>query len=142
MSRISKSILITCFWRVRKNRLALAVAVVGAAAAPAAALAQGSFVQIYGTLSVDGEYARADDPSAVPRGINGTILNGTTRPLGFAGAGFQQSIPGQWGISTNSSNIGFRGSEDLWGGLKAVFQLESAINLDTGNGNLVAVTPT
>jgi predicted porin len=51
------------------------------------------------------------------------------------GAAFNQ-IDSQAGISSNSSNIGFRGSEDLGGGWKAIFQLESAINLDAGNGNL------
>jgi len=35
------------------------------------------------------------------------------------------------GINT-TSRFGFRGSEDLGGGLKAIFNLESGINLDTG----------
>jgi predicted porin len=38
------------------------------------------------------------------------------------------------GINT-TSRFGFRGSEDLGGGLKATFNLESAVNLDTGAGN-------
>lgn len=32
----------------------------------------------------------------------------------------------------NTSRLGFRGTEDLGGGLKAVFQLESGIQIDTG----------
>jgi predicted porin len=32
----------------------------------------------------------------------------------------------------NTSRLGFRGAEDLGGGLKAVFQLESGIQIDTG----------
>lgn len=32
----------------------------------------------------------------------------------------------------NTSRIGFRGTEDLGGGLKAVFQLENGFKLDTG----------
>jgi predicted porin len=38
----------------------------------------------------------------------------------------------------NTSRLGFKGTEDLGGGLKAVFQLESGIFLDTGalDGNL------
>lgn len=35
------------------------------------------------------------------------------------------------GINT-TSRFGFRGSEDLGGGLKAIFNLESGVNLDTG----------
>lgn len=32
----------------------------------------------------------------------------------------------------SGSRLGFRGSEDLGGGLKAIFQIESGINIDTG----------
>lgn len=34
----------------------------------------------------------------------------------------------------STSRIGFRGTEDLGGGLKAMFQLESELNADTGGG--------
>ncbi len=36
------------------------------------------------------------------------------------------------GMVDNSSRIGFRGTEDLGGGLKALFQLEHGFNADTG----------
>eukprot|EP01034_Spumella_vulgaris_P031731 gene31731-39199_t len=36
------------------------------------------------------------------------------------------------GLFNNSSRFGFKGSEDLGGGLKAGFQLESGFNSDTG----------
>lgn len=42
---------------------------------------------------------------------------------------------GRWLLNSggmNTSRLGFRGTEDLGGGLKAVFQLESEVNLDTG----------
>ncbi|AQR63894.1 hypothetical protein BXU06_01520 [Aquaspirillum sp. LM1] len=38
-------------------------------------------------------------------------------------------------INSNSTFIGFKGSEDLGNGLKAIWQVESAIALDTGAGN-------
>jgi predicted porin len=38
------------------------------------------------------------------------------------------------GISSNASRIGFKGSEDLGGGLKAIWQAESSVNLDEGGG--------
>ena len=146
---------------MKKNLLALAVA--GAFAAPAAALAQGSFVQIYGTINADVQAAEATDGAVRPIGATGPtsfgsnygITGGFNAVNGFAirptgvnsqpgaagtlsanqAAAFTQ-IQSQAGVSSNSSNIGFRGSEDLGGGLKAIFQIESAINIDTGSGNL------
>lgn len=96
-----------------KHRLSGRLAAFGiawAAALPATAVAQGSFVQIYGTLNTDLEYVEA--------------------------SGARGGLPGQMRVSSNLSNIGFRGSEDLGDGLKAVWQVESGISLDTGNGNL------
>ena len=151
-----------------KNKL-LALAVAGAFAAPAAALAQGTFVQIYGTFNVDGNWSEASGGATLPTGQVGpqgqpaigpavgptsfggqygvtggaSAANGTViTPIGVnsqaaaaRGAAFNQ-IDSQAGISSNSSNIGFRGSEDLGDGLKAIFQLESSLNIDAGNGNL------
>ena len=39
------------------------------------------------------------------------------------------------GMFNNSSRFGFKGTEDLGGGLKAGFQLESGFNSDTGTGS-------
>ncbi len=135
---------------MKKNLLALAVA--GAFAAPAAALAQSSFVQIYGTINADLEAAKADGGAGLPAAFgptygvtgganaaNGVIIRptGVNSPTAAAARvdAFTQ-IPNQAGVSSNSSNIGFRGSEDLGDGLKAIFQIESLINIDTGGGNL------
>ena len=38
-------------------------------------------------------------------------------------------------VSSNASRIGFKGSEDLGGGLKGIWQIESGINLDEQNGS-------
>jgi predicted porin len=40
------------------------------------------------------------------------------------------------GISSNASRIGFKGSEDLGGGLKGIWQIESSVNLDEQTGTL------
>lgn len=39
-------------------------------------------------------------------------------------------------VTSNSSRFGIKGSEDLGGGLKALWQVESGINLDEQNGTL------
>jgi predicted porin len=38
-------------------------------------------------------------------------------------------------VSTNSSYIGFKGTEDLGNGLKAVFQFENGVSFDSGSGS-------
>lgn len=39
-------------------------------------------------------------------------------------------------VSTNSSYLGFKGTEDLGNGLKAVFQFESSVNFDSTGGTI------
>src|SRR5258707_3685824 len=79
----------------------------GLTGAPAAALAQSS-VQIYGTANVDIESVQAKGAAAGPNFASRTRL------------------------TSNSSNIGFRGSVDLDAALKAFIQIESAVNFDAG----------
>jgi predicted porin len=74
--------------------------------------ADNAAVTIYGTLNVDFESVKAD---------------GGTTPLASRNR-----------VSPNSANIGFRGSEDLGGGLKAFFQIESAVNVDAGGGTFAS----
>ncbi|HET7795960.1 MAG TPA: porin [Rhizobacter sp.] len=79
------------------------------AASALAACASGAYAQssvtAYGILSVDGVYA-----SNVASGGEYRLENGRLNP----------------------SRLGFKGSEDLGGGLAAVFDIESGINPDTG----------
>jgi predicted porin len=49
-------------------------------------------------------------------------------------SGTGSSEPGHNRVSTNSSYIGFKGVEDLGGGLKAVFQLEGGASFDGAGG--------
>jgi predicted porin len=76
-------------------------------AAPAAALAQ-TTVQIYGTLNADLESVKA---------------TGSATGTNFGSRGR---------VTSNSSNVGFRGTEELGQGLRAFFQIESAVNFDSG----------
>ena len=83
----------------------LALAVLGAFAGVASAQ---SSVTLYGTVDLNARYVKAD---------------GQDRRLTLS----------QDGI--NSSQLGFRGVEDLGGGLKAGFNLLAGVNADTGTTN-------
>lgn len=74
--------------------------------------AQSNSVTIYGRLNVDVESVKAS-------GGSGASVASTTR------------------LTSNSSLIGFRGEEDLGGGMKALFQIENSVGLDTGSGTFV-----
>ena len=88
----------------------LALAVLGAFAGVASAQ---SSVTLYGTLDVNGRYVKAD---------------GKARSL-------TQSTDG-----LNSSQLGFRGTEDLGGGLKAGFVLLAGIAPDSGGVNVTSTS--
>ena len=83
----------------------LALAVLGAFAGAASAQ---SSVTLYGTVDLSGAYVKND---------------GSSKRLSLT----------QDGI--NSSQLGFRGIEDLGGGLKAGFNLLAGVNADTGTAN-------
>ena len=83
----------------------LALAVLGAFAGAASAQ---SSVTLFGTLDVNGRYVKAD---------------GQGRRVSEATDGI------------NSSQLGFRGVEDLGGGLKASFILLAGVNPDSGTAN-------
>lgn len=91
---------------MQKKLIALAVA--GLAAAPAFAQTN---VTIYGVADATFDNVRASSTAAA-----GDKLGSTNR------------------VSTNSSYLGFKGTEDLGNGLKAVFQFESGISSDQATG--------
>jgi len=117
------------------NKGKIAVAVASAFALPLLAHADGNSLQIYGTINTDYETVRASGASpaaALPAG-----------QLGVAPTGV--NVPGRDRVTSNSSNIGFRGVEDLGAGMSAIFQVESAVGFDnqatfganTANGTAV-----
>ena len=83
------------------NKKLMALAVAAAVSAPVLALADDSTVTLYGTLNVDFENVKAGD-----------VFQSRNR------------------VSSNSSNIGFRGVEPLGQGLNAWFQVESGAHID------------
>nr|WP_315594540.1 porin [uncultured Cupriavidus sp.] len=69
-------------------------------------------VTIFGRLNTAIEYSRASTAT------DGTRLGSTTR------------------LTNNRSVFGLRGQEDLGGSLKAIWQIESNVSLDTGQGQI------
>jgi len=97
------------------NKKLLTLAVAGALAAPVAAMADAT---LYGKIHQSIDYFDIDD------GFDGWTLN-----RGSQGAG-----------ASRSNRIGVKGSEDLGGGLKAIYQIEFGVNLadqdsDSNNGD-------
>jgi len=89
--------------------------------------AQGSNVVIYGTFNAD--FENVERGGATAAGSAGNNLVGAPTAANALNQGSRNRV------SSNSSNIGFRGTKDLGGGLKAIFQLESSTNIDAGGGN-------
>jgi predicted porin len=113
---------------VRFPRPALSWASVALAVTSSSALAQESGTQIYGTLNVDVESVEARDATAagaLPAGSLGATPTGV-------------NVPRRTRVSSNSSNFGFRGTERISPSLSALFQIESAVNVDAGNTNIAS----
>lgn len=129
----------------------MAVAVAAALAAPAAVLAQGSSVQIYGAISVALEAAEAKgaDTGTAPGQTlagstqQGAAVGGSSFRGGNVGGGYvavgatpgsSSSTPGvdlplRTRTQAAGSNFGLRGREDLGNGLYMGFQAEAAISM-------------
>lgn len=94
------------------NKKLMVLAVAGALAAPASALAQASNVQIYGRLNLSFDNYSATGATAA-----------------------NSDVKSRYRVKDSSSRLGFRGTENLGAGLRAIFQVESGVNVDSG-GNL------
>ncbi len=108
---------------MRRKTLALAVA--GAFAVPVSAWAQQSNVEIYGRLYP--EFTVGKTSGATPAGASSSTLGRT--PTGL-------DLKSRNSIDASNSRIGFRGKEDLGGGLSAIWQIESTVPIDQGGGLL------
>jgi len=94
------------------NKKLMAVAVAGALAAPALAYAQSaSNVQVYGRAQLTLANVKTTDATS---GVN---------------------IRSRNRVDDNSSRIGFRGEERLSPDLRAIFRIESGVNMDTGDNS-------
>lgn len=108
---------------MNKKLIALAVA---AALAPAAAMADSGNVTVYGVVHASVDRA---DPGTAPSNA-ATPFNPVTGAAATPGnTNFNDT---GYRVSSNSSRIGFKGTEDLGNGLAAVWQMETGVNLDSG----------
>jgi predicted porin len=90
---------------------------------PLAAQAQeGTTVQMYGKLYPEILSYRLSGGTSPGTAVSTLVKPVTSAPASASGTGMESS----------NSYIGFRGSENLGGGLKAIFQLEGAIGVDDG----------
>lgn len=95
----------------------LIAALATAFAAPAASYAATSNVDIYGRIAATYNVMNTD-----------TSVAGQDKTL--------------YQVSSDNSYIGFKGAEDLGGGLAAVYQLEVGFDAEGGNTNMSGTTPT
>jgi predicted porin len=124
------------FWEEeRMRKTALAVAVGGLFMAPAAQ-AQIVFgndtigtVQIYGKLYPQFIWAQSKEPTQP-----GTHVSTLVATSGTLGGTAPITTPGsRFAIDSQNSYLGFRGERKLAGSLKGIWQIEQAIEIDTGN---------
>jgi len=93
------------------------------------AQSSGSSVELYGVLDVavgHVEHSLSVDPY-FPFGVNPVSAISSTK--------VPSSVTGMFNGGISDSRWGIRGSEDIGNGIKAVFTLESGINVPTGNLN-------
>lgn len=98
---------------MQKKLIAIAIA---AAFAPAVAMADTSNVTVYGIADASFDNVKAATLN------NNSVTNNK--------------------VSSNASRLGLKGSEDLGGGLKAIWQIESAVSIDGAANNTLATRNT
>jgi predicted porin len=109
------------------KKKALAVAIGAALALPLAAQAQTS-VTVYGKLYPQINSARVYGATAPGTGVSSL----TTPPAATAAGATARANRDVTLMESSNSRIGFRGTEDLGSGLKAIFQLEASFGVDSG----------
>ena len=124
---------------MKKNAIALAVGALCIAPAAQAQIVFGNdtigTMQIYGKLYPQVTYATSKSPSEP--GAHVSTLVSATGTCGSSGStgGCSTSTPGgRTSVDANNSYLGFRGERKFGStGLKGIWQIEQAVELDTGN---------
>jgi predicted porin len=107
------------------KKSAVAVAVGALFSMPALAQTSGSGIEIYGRLYPQLSLSKSSGAT-------------TTEPPATFVTGTGGNHDRRWSIDTSNSRIGFRGREQLGGGLSTVWQIETRVRFDTGAGNFWA----
>jgi predicted porin len=121
---------------MQKKLIALAVAGLASSAAFAQTnvtvygVADGSFDYVWQSGSnLDTEVINTGGRSPTGVAVPGSVINPAT-----SYSSRQNNDVSFSRISQNSSYLGFKGTEDLGNGLKAIFQYETTVNFDSGGG--------
>lgn len=110
---------------MNKKIIGASVAMLFAASGAYAQSTNGSSVELYGVIDAaigNVEYSLAADPN-FPATVNPVSPTGTT---------VDQSTTGMFNGGITPSRWGIRGTEDLGAGLKAIFNLDSYFNVNSG----------
>jgi len=111
---------------MNKKIIGVSIAMLFAANGAFAQSTNGSSVELYGILDAavgTVEYSLAADPN----------FPATVNPLTATKVAVNQSTTGMFTGGIQPSRWGIRGTEDLGGGLKAIFNLDSYININSGD---------
>jgi predicted porin len=108
------------------NKKLISLAVAAALVAPAAAMADAT---LYGKMNISIDYFDVNDVGTL-KGFNGWTMNGRLNPGVVAPFG---ATP-----QGRANRIGVKGSEDLGGGLKAIYQVEIGIDATNESDNYIA----
>jgi len=110
---------------MNKNIIGLSIAMLFAANGAFAQSSNGSSVELYGILDAavgTVNHSLSEDPN-FPASVN---------PVSATKTAVNSSTSGMFNGGISPSRWGIRGTEDLGGGLKAIFTLESGFNINSG----------
>jgi predicted porin len=97
-------------------------------------VADGTFDYVWTSgRDVESTTALTNTTANGPAGVGNTIRTGV-----FSNTRQSADFDGNTRVSANSSYLGFKGSEDLGNGLKAIFQYEMGLDFTSGNSALTA----
>ena len=125
---------------MQKKLIALAVAGLASTAAFAQTnvvvygVADGTFDYVWTSgRDVESSTALTNTTANGPVGVGNTVRTGV-----FSNTRQSADFDGNTRVSANSSYLGFKGSEDLGNGLKAIFQYEMGLDFTSGSSALTA----